>query len=165
MTDFQTALDEHLPLRTAGALPGTRTFGQVEEALNSADIDEVKAELVHTRAHYQALEYMLNSEERILETILAGIARDAELGEEAEVPAPQTVEEAVRLVVRLYGSVIVESAYDTAHSTGFFMGVLGMDLQTSLQNLFGDLDWSDPERELSEAELQALATPVVDTED
>lgn|GEM_PF-5957228 len=159
MSDFTDKLNQTFPVRTAGALPSTRTYGMVEEALASDDIEVVKAELVHSRAHYQALEYMLNSEARLIETFLDGLANDP------ETPKPETTEDVVRILARVYGTVVLEAAYDTAHSTGFFMGVLGMDLQTALQNLYADLDWSDPERELSEAELQALATPPVETDE
>ncbi|QOP64291.1 hypothetical protein QDW16_gp13 [Microbacterium phage Quenya] len=158
MTDFAARLDEKLPKRTAGALPSTRTFGMVTEALASEDVEQLSHELQHTRAHYQSLEYMLNNEDQIVETILGSWDAGA-------APEPTTVEEAVRLTARVFATEVLEAAYDTAHNTGFFIAVLGMTVQEALQTLYSDLDFSDPERELSEADLQALATPVVDTDD
>lgn len=161
MTDFNTNLDAQLPARTAGSLPSTRTFGMVEDALASENIDEVKAELIHTRAHYQSLEYMLNSEARIIETILKANENAAN---DPEQPAPETFEETVRLIVRLYSSVITDSAYDTAHSVGFFMGVLGMDLQEALRTLYDDLDHRDPEREVTDADIATLIADFSDND-
>ena len=74
MSTITDALNEAEPFRTAGALPSTRTFGMVENALESDDIDVVKAELVHTRAHSQSLEYILNAEETILTSLRTSIA-------------------------------------------------------------------------------------------
>ena len=87
MSTITDALNEAEPFRTAGALPSTRTFGMVENALESDDIDVVKAELVHTRAHYQSLEYILNDEENILTSLRTSIA-------EGEYPTPTTPDEA-----------------------------------------------------------------------
>ncbi|QDH92432.1 hypothetical protein SEA_CELAENA_53 [Microbacterium phage Celaena] len=157
MTDFTARLDEKLPKRTAGALPSTRTFGMVTEALESQDVEVLSHELQHTRAHYQSLEYMLNNEEQLVEVIKGS-------WEAGAAPEPTTIEEAIRLTVRAIATEALEAAYDTAHQTGFFIAVLGMNVQEALQTLYSDLDYSDPERELSEAELQALATPVVDTD-
>jgi len=149
MTDFTAALDEKLPIRTAGALPSSRTFGMVTEAIESQDVEQLTHELMHTRAHYQSLEYVLNGEARALEVLKEGIA-------DGQVPEPQTVDEALQLAFRFAGTVALEAAYDTAHQTGFFIAVLGMDVQTALQQLYPELDFSDPEREVSDEDLQAL---------
>lgn len=148
-TAFQTALDEKLALRTAGALPSSRTFGMVTDAIASGDVEALTMELQHTRAHYQSLEYMLNSEDRAFEVITQGIA-------DGEVPAPETVEDAIRLALRFTATVALEAAYDNAHQTGFFIAVLGMDVQTALQQIYGELDFSDPEREVTDEALQAF---------
>ena len=140
MSTITDALNEAEPFRTAGALPSTRTFGMVENALESDDIDVVKAELVHTRAHYQSLEYILNDEETILTSLRASIAA-------GEYPTPTTPDEALELAARVYSKVIVEVGYDNAHNIGFFVGVLGMSVQDALKQLYTTLDFSDPDAE------------------
>ncbi|UYL86358.1 hypothetical protein JOVITA_54 [Microbacterium phage Jovita] len=159
-TSFTEALDAALPLPTAGALPSTRTFGMVTEALESDDIDFVKGELQHSRAHYQALEYMLNGETQIIETILESFDMPADVA-----PTPTTIEEAVRLTVRIFATEVLMAAYDTAHHVGMPMALTGANLQEALQMLFGGLDFSDPERELTEDDIQALLGKPADDED
>ncbi|WIC89476.1 hypothetical protein SEA_BAJUNIPER_53 [Microbacterium phage BAjuniper] len=147
MTTFTDALNEKLPTRTAGALPSSRTNGMVTDALASEDVEALSHELIHTRAHYQSLEFMLSDEGRAFEVLKQGIA-------DGEVPEPTTVDEAIQLALRFSATVALEAAYDTAHSTGFFIAVLGMDVQGALRQLYPHLDHSDPEREVSDDELQ-----------
>ncbi|UGL61867.1 hypothetical protein SEA_FRANKLIN22_54 [Microbacterium phage Franklin22] len=156
-TTFQDALDAKLERRTAGALPSSRTFDMVTQALESGDPEVIGMELQHSRAHYQSLEYMLNSEQRILDVINEGI-------EAGEVPTPTNVQEALALAVRFINTVALEAAYDTAHGTGFFVAVLGMNVQSALQNLYPELDHSDPEREVSDEALAAFLAPATDDE-
>ncbi|QDP45072.1 hypothetical protein QDW22_gp54 [Microbacterium Phage DirtyBubble] len=141
MSTFTEKLDAALPLPTAGSLPATRTFGMVEEALASDDIDFVKGELQHSRAHYQSLEYMLNNEAAIVKTIVESFP----LGDDIA-PTPETVEEAVQLTVRVFATEVLMAAYDSAHQIGLPMAIMGLSVQGALQMLYGDLDFSDPER-------------------
>jgi hypothetical protein len=149
---------EDLAPRTAGALPSTRTFNMVTDALQSGDVEHLQMELQHTRAHYQSLEYMLNDEGAILTAINAEV-------EAGRVPKPETPEEALQLAVRVYSKVVLDAAYDNAHEVGFFVAVLGMSVQDALQQIYGRLDFSDPERELTDEELAALSGQAVDTEE
>ncbi|QIN93714.1 hypothetical protein QDW23_gp55 [Microbacterium phage Stromboli] len=141
MSTFTEKLDAALPLPTAGSLPSTRTFSMVESALASSDIDEVKGELQHSRAHYQSLEYMLNNEVAIVKTIVESFP----LGDDIA-PTPETVEEAVQLTVRVFATEVLMAAYDSAHQIGLPMAIMGLSVQGALQMLYGDLDFSDPER-------------------
>ena len=147
--DFDAKLDKVAPKRTAGALPSTRTFSMVADALASEDIDQVKGELQHTRAHYQSLEYMLNHDEQIAKTIIESFS-------DPECPVPETVEDAVRLTTRVFASAVLDAAYDNAHAIGFFVQVLGRDVQQALQSLYSELDFSDPEREVSDEAIAAF---------
>ena len=61
MTAITNTLDILLPLTPAGALPSSRTEDMLQDALDSDNIDVVKAQLAHIWGHYQSLEFMLNS--------------------------------------------------------------------------------------------------------
>lgn len=153
MSTFAADLDAALPRPTAGALPSSRTFGMVTQAIESKDVAELTHELEHTRAHYQSLEYMLNNEDAIVKTIL-GSFEEAE-----ELPTPTTIEEAVRYTARVFATEVLMAAYDSAHQIGLPMALMGLDVQDALKMLYSDLDFSDPEREVTDDELQAfLAT-------
>ncbi|QJD49871.1 hypothetical protein QDW19_gp56 [Microbacterium phage AvGardian] len=140
MSDFNAALDAALPRPTAGSLPATRTFSMVTQAIESQSIEELTHELEHTRAHYQSLEYMLNNEDAIVATILESF-KEAE-----ELPTPTTVEEAVRYTARVFATEVLMAAYDSAHHIGLPMALMGLNVQEALQMIYGDLDFSDPER-------------------
>jgi hypothetical protein len=150
MSDFTTALDAALPPRTAGQLPAARTFGMVTDALESKDVQQLSDELNHTRAHYQSLEYMLNNEGDIIATILSSFE------EAPELPTPTTVEEAVRYVVRVYSTELLNAAYDTAHGIGLPMALMGLNVKEALELLYSDLDHQDPDREVTDADIAAL---------
>ena len=161
MSTFTEKLDAALPLPTAGSLPSSRTFSMVSDALESSDIDEVKGELQHSRAHYQSLEYMLNNEADIVKTILESF----ELGDEVA-PTPKTVEEAVRLTVRVFATEVLMAAYDSAHQIGVPMAMglgvpmaMGLDVQQALQMLYSNLDHTDPAR-VTDAESAAFFAAV-----
>ncbi|QOP66645.1 hypothetical protein SEA_LAHQTEMISH_54 [Microbacterium phage Lahqtemish] len=143
MSAFIAELNAALPKPTAGSLPSTRTFVMVTSALESDDVEQLGAELQHTRAHYQSLEYMLNNEDQIVETILGSFT------EADELPTPTTVEEAVRYTARVYATEVLLAAYDTAHQLGLFLA-MGMNVQEALQHLYSDLDHTDPAKELAE---------------
>lgn len=145
MSTITDALNEVEPIRTAGALPSSRTNDMVEDALSSDDIDQVKAELTHSRAHYQSLEFLLNDEA----TILATLQDSIEVG---EYPTPTTPAEALELAVRIYSKVVIEVAYDNAHRIGIFMA-MGMSVQEALQTLYSNLDHTDPERTVTDEAL------------
>ena len=153
MSTFTEKLDAALPLPTAGSLPSSRTFSMVSDALESSDIDKVKGELQHSRAHYQSLEYMLNNEADIVKTILESF----EFGDEVA-PTPKTVEEAVRLTVRVFATEVLMAAYDTAHQI-VLPTAMGLDVQQALQMLYGDLDHTDPAR-VTDAESAAFFAAV-----
>ena len=150
MSTITDALNEAEPFRTAGALPSTRTFWMVEDALESDDIDVVKTELVHTRAHYQSLEYILNDEQTILTSLRAAI-------EAGKYPTPTTPDEALELAVRVYSKVIVDGGYDNAHNIGFFIEALGMSVQDALKQRYSNLDFGDPATDRAIAELLGSA--------
>lgn len=145
MTD-NTKLQDVLPLRTAGALPSSRTEDMLADALASDNIDAVKAQLTHVWAHYQSLEFALN-----LAAQPAGIKaiQDATREEGLEDADP------VAVTARAIATVILEGAYETAHQIGLFLS-LGMSAPDALRTLYADLDFSDPEREVSDAEVQAF---------
>ncbi|AVR56798.1 hypothetical protein PBI_ELVA_57 [Microbacterium phage Elva] len=153
MSDFTAALDAALPKPTAGALPSSRTFGMVTEALESKDVDHLSGELQHSRAHYQSLEYMLNNEDAIVATILGSFE------EAPELPTPTTVEEAVRFTARVFATEVLMAAYDSAHQIGLPMQLMGLDVQQALQMLYGDLDHTDPQR-VTDAETAAFFAAV-----
>ncbi|UVF61110.1 hypothetical protein SEA_EULA_55 [Microbacterium phage Eula] len=160
---FTAALDAVLPKQTAGSLPGTRTFGMVTEAIESRDVDQLIRELEHTRAHYQSLEYMLNNEDQIAKTII-GSFTDPE-ARDAGIPVPATLEEVVHLAVRVYANEVLGAAYDTAHQVGLPMALMGLDVQDALKMIYSDLDFSDPERELTEDDIAELLGKPADDED
>lgn len=149
--EFRAALDNAFMMapRTAGALPSSRTFDMVTAALESKDTDQLSAELQHTRAHYESLEYALSDESRIVAAIIDGI-------EGGELPRPQNLEETLTLAARAYHKVILDIAYETAHQVGFFMEAFGMSVQEALRTIYSDLDFSDPEREVQDEDLAAL---------
>lgn len=152
MSTITAALESVAPRRTAGALPSSRTNDMVETALESDNIEAVKTELTHSRAHYQSLEFLLNDETAILESLRASIAA-------GEFPTPTTVDEALELAVRIYANVVIDAAYDNAHEVALPMAVLGLSVQESLQSLYSHLDHSDPERELTAGDLESLLDP------
>ncbi|WMI34073.1 hypothetical protein FINALFRONTIER_56 [Microbacterium phage Finalfrontier] len=162
-TAFTAALDAALPKQTAGSLPGTRTFGMVTEAIESRDVDQLIRELEHTRAHYQSLEYMLNNEDQIAATIIGSFTDPA--ARDAGIPEPTTLEEVVRLTVRVYANEVLGAAYDTAHQVGLPMALMGLDVQDALKMIYSDLDFSDPARELTEDDIAALLGKPEDDED
>ncbi|QZE10273.1 hypothetical protein QDW33_gp53 [Microbacterium phage Doobus] len=162
-TTFTDALEAALPKQTAGSLPSTRTFGMVTEAIESRDVDALIRELEHTRAHYQSLEYMLNSEDQIAETIINSFTDPA--ARAAGIPEPTTLEEVVRFAVRVYANEVLGVAYDTAHQVGLPMALMGLDVQGALQMIYSDLDYSDPARELTEDDIAELLGKPEDDED
>lgn len=134
--------------RTAGALPAARTFDMVTEALNSEDIEAVKNELIHSRAHYQALEYALANEQANYDVLTGAF-------EDEFIPRPETIEEAIQLTLRFVHKVVLEDAYQAAHQTGFFLA-MGMNVDEERRTMYPDLDFSDPERELSDSAIAAF---------
>ena len=151
--EFREAL-ANAPLmapRTAGALPSSRTFNMVTAALESGSEEHLAMELKHTRAHYESLEYALADEENIVAAIIDAL-------KEGDLPQPQNLEETLALTARVYHKVVLDVAYETAHGIGFFMEVLGLNVQEALRVLYADtgLDFSDPEREVTDEKLAAF---------
>ena len=160
MSTITDALNEAEPFRTAGSLPSTRTFWMVTEAIESKDVDHLVGELNHSRAHYQSLEYMLNNEAQIVETILGSFAESDDVA-----PTPETIEEAIRLTARVYATEVLMAAYDTAHQLRPPMALMGLNVQEALQMLYDDLDHSDPEREAKSLDNELKALLSTDDED
>lgn len=140
-------LSDLIATRTAGALPSSRTFGQTEAALASDNIEEVKAQLSHVWAHYQALEYIVHDRAANAETIRNALADET---------VENDVEDLIDLVTGYFATGAIEIAYGTAHSTLPLISILGLDVQAALRELLPQLDYSDPERELSDSDLAAL---------
>ena len=135
-------LDEVLPLRTAGALPSSRTEDMLAEALASDDIEHVKAQLQHVWGHYQSLEFALVEAAANTTGIRDGIL---EYGLQDEDP--------VDIVARIIALPVLEQAYNAAHRS--LDGVaIGMTVPDTLRLIYSDLDHSDPARELSDADIQ-----------
>ena len=160
MSDFEDGLDAVLPRHTAGSLPSSRTHLNVLDVLKSEDVDGLRAEIMHANAHYQSLEYMLNNEDELLRIVLQSF----DPGEVSyPAPRPESVEEAVRLTLRVVGNVALVSAYSIAHSAMGVRAISGMDVQRALQMLYSDLDFSDPDNELTDEDLAALLLPEDDS--
>jgi len=139
-----TKLSDLIPPRTAGSLPSSRTEGLLAQALESDDIDEVKAQLVHIWGHYQSLEFFLNDRAGIAETIRNAQAADLE----------QDVDP-VDLVIGFLSTGGTDMAYDLAHNA--LNGVAaGYTVPEALRVIYSHLDHTDPERELSERDLEAF---------
>lgn len=122
-------LDEALPPTTAGDLPSSLTYHQMEAALAETDIDMVKAQLIHVWAHYQALEFMLAGEALNIaatkETIKELHLEDVDLHD---------------LTARVYSNGIILAAYEAAHLAGKIMFASGVPIGLALRTLFTDLD-------------------------
>nr|AIA15810.1 Unknown Function [uncultured bacterium] len=104
----------------------------------------------HVRAHYQSLEYMLSSEDRIVSTVLGSWDAGA-------APKPANIEEAIRLAVRAVGTEVLLAGYDVAHDAGMVQALYGFDnIQEALQHLYSDLDFSDPAYEVTDDQIAAF---------
>lgn len=150
-----STLDAALPLRTAGALPSSRTEDMLADALASNDIDAVKAQLVHVWGHYQSLEFALNS---------LTLPEAAESFREAATEEGLQDEDPITVALRAVAGPILEGAYDTAHAIGFFLS-MGLTAPDALRQLYPDLDHSDPEREVTPEELATFAAATQDAAD
>ena len=153
MSEFEDGLDAVLPRHTAGSLPSSRTHLNVLDVLASGDVDRLREEVMHANAHYQSLEYMLNNEDELLRIVLQSFD-PSEVAHPA--PEPESVEDAVRLALRVVSNVATISAYSIAHSALGVHSISGMDVQRALQMLYSDLDFSDPDNELTDADLAEL---------
>lgn len=150
---WSSGLDAVLPKHTAGSLPSSRTHLNVLDVLESGDVDRLRTEVLHANAHYQSLEFMLNNEDELLRIVLQSFD-PGEVSRPA--PKPESVEDAVRLTLRVVGSVALSSAYSIAHSAMGVRAISGMDVQRALQMLYSGLDFSDPDNELTDADLEEL---------
>lgn len=151
--DDAIKMSEQLSTRTAGSLPSQRTKESCLIApLASDDIDEVKSALLHIWLHYEALELAVSdrkSNYEVLtethEAIAAGVIED-------------DVDDWDKVVTDGFLDGLVESAYTTAHAAPQMAQLFGVDITSSLQAFgFNHLDYSDPERELSDDELLKLS--------
>lgn len=131
--------DVEVPLRTAGALPSSRTQDMLQAALDEEDIEQVKAQLKHVWGHYQSLEFILNSHELHANALRAVQAQNPDI-------------DIATLAARYYASVVLDQAYENAHAT-LFLVQFGITVPQALRAIYKELDYSDPERE-----------PVIDTE-
>ena len=158
MTSYTDKLDQIAELKTttAGALPGTRTFAMVEEAIESGDTKALAEELLHSRAHYQSLEYMLHDEKRTAEVINEAI-------EEGILPRPETPAEMQELTIRFIATVVLMSGYDLAHQVGYYSDLTQLSLQEAFKaGPFAHLDWSDPQRDVTDEELEKFLNSLSD---
>lgn len=136
-----TKLSDLIPARTSGALPSSRTERLLTEALESDDINTVKAQLVHVWGHYQALEFFLSGVTANKETLQAAL----------DDPALEHDIDPLDLAIGFFATGAVDIAYDAAHQTGMLTSLLGMTVPQALRMMFDYLDHSDPEREEAEA--------------
>lgn len=152
---FADRLDQLNPARTAGSLPAARTMVQVESALASDNIDAVKAELEHTRAHYNSLEYALFSARAAKQTLLDGI-------ESGLYPTPSSTAEAIELTLRIVAEDTIEAAYDIAHMAGDAANRAGVPVEDAIRAGFSNLDFSDPDREVTDTDISAFFAALQD---
>lgn len=162
MSNETIPLSEMIPLRTAGALPSQRTKDALlTQALESDNIDLVKALMTHVWHHYESLELMLHDREshkEMFEKINAGIeagAYDLDVSRD-------------EMFIGYMATGLIENAYTLSHQAGGMADLMGITPQDALPKLaFGNLDFSDPERELTDDELAALSGQVepVETDD
>lgn len=137
---------KEFPIETAGALPSSRTADMTLSALESDDIDEVKMQLIHTWAHYQSLELALND-----------VAQNPDhyLGAIADTLARADVNPS-HLLSRVFASAVLIAAYDNAHGVMRLMRAGVGNVVDALQIAYGDLDYSDPARELTDTDIEAF---------
>ncbi|AYN56937.1 hypothetical protein HOU45_gp52 [Microbacterium phage Armstrong] len=137
MNALNPALDAVLPLRTHGALPSSRTEDQTVRALESDNIDEVKAQLAHVWAHYQSLEFIVNAVSKNLEGIDVAATNGILPYADAEV------------ALRVLATEGIEGAYQLAHATMDYIAFLGMTPPDAVRAVYAGagFDFSDPERE------------------
>lgn len=130
-------LDELIPASTAGDLPSSRTFDQLEEAMLSDDILSVKSQLLHIWVHYQALECVLSDEQMNA----ANIRKTVE-----SLGIDPTGENVIDLIARVYANAVVLAGYESAHLVGEVMRGTGGSLEAAMQMVFSSLDFtpSDP---------------------
>lgn len=147
MTDY-TKLSDLSPVRTAGALPSTRTEDVLyTNAMESEDLATVKAILHHVWSHYQALEFLLHGRD-----MNQAVLQQAKAGAELDgLDIDRTDSE---LAVDYFATGAIETAYAVAHMVNDIIEAgLADTAPQALRVVFNDYDYSDPAREVSDAEL------------
>lgn len=153
MTDTQAQIDEAISRIPAYGLPSVHTQEHLlDAALESDDIEVVKAHLQHVWDHYQALEFALASYDFNKGALLDGI-EDHDL-QEAWAADPAGV------AVQAIGTNIILATYEAAHSAETFAQMLGINPTDMLRDVYaealgGEDAFNDP----------TAADGVVDTEE
>lgn len=147
---YQTTLSSLVPKRTAGALPSCRTEGMLANALASDNIDEVKAQLMHVWAHYQSLELLLHNRE--YNSGILALAKE-------ETPIHDLDD--ADLALGFFATGAIEVAYDNAHAvTDILDADLAETVPQALRVIYPDNDYSDPERDLVDNDIEDLLKAV-----
>lgn len=108
------SLKEELMPRTVEDLPSTRTESLLYVALESDDIEVVKANLTHVWLHYQSLELAVANAANVEES----------LEELSKNPAFDQDLPPFSLAARFFSSVVILNAYELAHRAGAFARML-----------------------------------------
>lgn len=153
-------ISESMPERTAGALPSQRTKDTLlTQALESDDIETVKALMVHVWHHYESLELMLHDRagnRELFEKLDADVAAGL-------VDIDVTDRE---LYIGYMATGLIENAYVVSHQSGSLAAMFGYTPQDALPKFgYPSLDYSDPERELTDDELAKLSGQAEPIED
>lgn len=152
MSNNNIQLDNIIPLRTAGALPSSRTEDMLETALASDNIDAVKTELEHVWAHYQSLEFMLNATAQNSAAIDGSVKEI--LGDEGYATA--TPAELIEAATRVVAGPVLENAYLVAHHAGFGARVTDSTISSALRECYPQLDHTDPATQITTEEAEAF---------
>lgn len=156
LTTLRAALESAVPLNTAGALPSSRTSFMLGDALaEEAPLSLTKNELVHTRAHYDSLELMLNAVAHdpapmydIVEIALENPAENLILTDREKI--------IIDVVTRVYAHNILTAAYQAAHETLDDVTDT-VTVHEAMKITYPQLDFSDPTKENSmEAFIQKM---------
>jgi hypothetical protein len=154
-------LSDQIARRTAGSTPSERTKDTIlRRALESDNIKEVKGALLHTWNHYESLELALVNYDDNAGTLndLREAIKSGEVTDDVD-----NWDEVI--VGGLLGQAVLEVAYMTAHTAEGMSSLFGGDNTKALEEFgYPHLDYSDPERELSDDELLKLSGQASDEE-
>lgn len=151
-----TSITDVYPVGTAGALPSSRTEALLNDALNSNDINAVKLELIHTWAHYQSLEFVLNAaatDPKVIRDSAMHLIFASGLDLNA-----LTQGDLLDLVTRIYARGVLEKGYKTAHESLSLITSHNVSVSDALRMLYSALNHADPEVELTDEELSRFFT-------
>lgn len=150
------------PEKTAGQLPSSRTKEACfDKPMASDNIAEVKAALKHIWLHYQALELVVSDRKGT-----AAVFENAQKAVQAGTHVQDVTD--LELATGYMAVGVVEGAYHIAHEAGMVATVLNVDVLEALKLIaFNDLDFSDPDFQVTDAELENLlsSTPTETTDE